>query len=70
MGGFWNKIANRETCRRPETQAERRTDENEIIALPAETGGPETISGLLPVSWLFLRCPENIYVQNICLAKY
>ena len=48
---------------------ERRTDENEIIGLTADTGGPETMPGLLPVSWLFHRCPRNIYVTNICLAK-
>ena len=38
MGGSWNKIANRKTGRQPETQAEKRTDKNEIIGLPAETG--------------------------------
>ena len=60
MSGLWNKIAHRETGRRPETLAERQTDENEIIGLPAERGGPEIIPGLLPVSWLFRRCPRSI----------
>ena len=48
---------------------DRQTDENEIIGLPVDRGGPKTISGLLPVSWLFHRCPRNMYVTNICLAK-
>ena len=69
MSSFWNKIANRETDRQPEIRAEKRTDENEIIGLPADRGGPKTIAGLLPVSWPFHRCPRNIYVTNICLAK-
>ena len=69
MSSFWNKIANRETDRQPEIRAEKRTDENEIIGLPADRGGPKTIAGLLPGSWLFYRCPQNIYVTNICLAK-
>ena len=69
MSSFWNKIANRETDRQPEIRAEKRTDENEIIGLPADRGGPKTIAGLLPGSWLFYRCPQNIDVTNICLAK-
>ena len=69
MSSFWNKIANRETDRQPEIRAEKRTDENEIIGLPADRGDPKTIAGLLPGSWLFYRCPQNIYVTNICLAK-
>ena len=69
MSSFWNKIANRETDRQPEIRAEKRTDENEIIGLPADRGGPKTIPGLLPVYWAFHRCSRNIYVTNICLAK-
>ena len=69
MGGFWNKIANRVTDRQPEIKAERRTDKNEIIGLPADKGGPKTIAGLLPVSWISHGCTPNIYVTNICLAK-
>ena len=69
MGGLWNKVANREIDRQPEIQAERGTDENEIIGLPADMGGPKTIAGLLPVSWLFHRYPRNIYVTNTCLDK-